>query len=156
MKRSFTVNGRRIEGDFPPMRRLLDFLRDDLALTGTKEGCGEGECGACSVLLDGRVVNACLVPLFQVEGSQIVTIEGLGSPEALLPIQQAFLEHGAAQCGICTPGMVVAAQAFVDRVRNQGEVTRREIEEALAGNLCRCTGYMKIIEAVAATLEGAC
>ncbi|RME07196.1 MAG: (2Fe-2S)-binding protein [Deltaproteobacteria bacterium] len=155
MKRSFTVNGRRIEGDFPPMRRLLDFLREDLALTGTKEGCGEGECGACSVLLDGRVVNACLVPLFQVEGSEIVTIEGLGAPDALLPIQRAFLEHGAAQCGICTPGMIVAAHAFVERVRDQGEVTRREIEEALAGNLCRCTGYMKIIDAVAATLKGA-
>ena len=152
MKIALTVNGRKISHEAPPMRRLLDFLREDLELTGTKEGCGEGECGACSVLIDGEVVCACLVPLFQVAGREVVTIEGLGSPDALSPLQRAFLEHGAAQCGICTPGMLVAAHAFVAQAH--APVERREVEEALAGNLCRCTGYTKIIEAVCAVLNG--
>jgi len=127
------------------MRRLLDVLREDLQLTGTKEGCGEGECGACSVIVDGDVINSCLVPVCQVQGSSIVTVEGLALDGQLDPLQSAFLECGGAQCGICTPGMLIAARALLD---GNAQPTRDEIKEAIAGNLCRCTGYTRIIEAI--------
>ncbi len=146
MKIRLTVNGRRRTVAAPPMRRLLDLLREDLALPGTKEGCGEGECGACAVLLDGELVNSCLLPACQADGHAITTIEGLAKPGgALHPVQQAFWEVGGAQCGICTPGMVLAAVALLARTARPSEA---EIREALAGNLCRCTGYVKIVEAV--------
>jgi len=129
------------------MRRLLDVLRDDLGLTGTKEGCGEGECGACTVLMDGRPVNACLVPIVQCEGAEILSVEGLAQDGVLHPVQEAFAAHGGAQCGICTPGFVVTAAWAHDTGLGAGD-----IPEALAGNLCRCTGYTRIAEAVAAAM----
>ncbi|MDT5122576.1 MAG: aerobic carbon-monoxide dehydrogenase small subunit [Acidobacteriota bacterium] len=128
-----------------PMARLLDVLREELRLTGTKEGCGEGECGACSVLIDGALVNSCLVPVLQVEGALIKTIEGVATGEQLHVVQEAFIACGGAQCGICTPGMVIAAVNLLERTPNPNEA---EIRAGLAGNLCRCTGYMKIFEAV--------
>jgi carbon-monoxide dehydrogenase small subunit len=140
-----TVNGERAVLQSYPMARLLDVLREDLKLTGTKEGCGEGECGACSVLIDGRLVNSCLVPVLQVEGASIKTIEGVASGEHLSKIQKAFIVHGGAQCGICTPGMVMAAISLLEE---HPSPTDAEIREGLAGNLCRCTGYIKIFEAV--------
>ena len=146
----FLVNGEPTEVDAPGMRRLLDVLREDLGLTGTKEGCGEGECGACTVLLDGAVVDSCLVPVCQVDGSQVRTVEGLaaGAPvgERLDTLQQAFLEAGGAQCGICTPGMLMSARAYLDA---GGGADEDAIRESIAGNLCRCTGYTKIVEAIA-------
>jgi carbon-monoxide dehydrogenase small subunit len=142
----FTVNGEAVELRAPGMRRLLDALREDLGLTGTKEGCGEGECGACSVLVDGMVVDSCLVPVCQVEGARIETVEGLARESRLNELQAAFLETGGAQCGICTPGMLMAGEAFLA----SGEApTDEAIRTAIAGNLCRCTGYTKIIEAIA-------
>jgi aerobic-type carbon monoxide dehydrogenase small subunit (CoxS/CutS family) len=140
------VNGRRRVFRGPPFTRLIDVLREDLGLTGTKEGCGEGECGACTVLLDGAPVMSCLVPVCQVEGRKIETIEAIGSPDRLGVVQQALLEEGGAQCGICTPGMVLAAWAWV---RSGGSARRESIRTALAGNLCRCTGYSHIVDAVA-------
>ncbi len=128
-----------------PMERLLDVLREQLHLTGTKEGCGEGECGACTVLIDDRLVNSCLVPVAQVEGSSIKTIEGVANGEQLHAVQQAFIDCGGSQCGICTPGMVMAAVDLLERNPNPGEA---DIRNGLAGNLCRCTGYMKIFESV--------
>ncbi len=128
-----------------PMERLLDVLREQLRLTGTKEGCGEGECGACSVMIDGRIVNSCLVPVAQVEGAEIKTIEGVATGDQLHRVQQAFIECGGAQCGICTPGMVLAAVNLLEQTPNP---TEAEIRNGLAGNLCRCTGYMKIFESV--------
>jgi carbon-monoxide dehydrogenase small subunit len=150
---TFTVNGDPVEVDAPGMRRLLDVLREDLGLTGTKEGCGEGECGACTVLVDGAVVDSCLVPVCQVEGSEVRTVEGLAPAggAALAPLQQAFLEAGGAQCGICTPGMLMAARAYLD---DGGGSDEGAIREAIAGNLCRCTGYTKIIEAIAIAAGG--
>jgi aerobic carbon-monoxide dehydrogenase small subunit len=151
----FRLNGEPCEVTVPGMRRLLDVLREDLALTGTKEGCGEGECGACSVIIDGLVVDSCLVPVCQVDGTDIRTVEGLTDAEtgALSPLQTAFLEHGGAQCGICTPGMLMAAQAYLD---DGGGADEDAIREAIAGNLCRCTGYTKIIDAIeAAAVAGA-
>jgi carbon-monoxide dehydrogenase small subunit len=148
----FRVNGEAVELDVPGLRRLLDALREDLRLTGTKEGCGEGECGACSVLLDGQVVDACLVPMCQVDGSDVRTVEGLAGPDGLSPLQQAFLEHGGAQCGICTPGMLIAAQAYLDAGGGPGEAG---VREAIAGNLCRCTGYTRIVSAIAAVADEA-
>jgi carbon-monoxide dehydrogenase small subunit len=139
------VNGVDHSIDAPPMSRLLDVLREDLRLTGVKEGCGEGECGACSVLIDAELVNSCLVPLLQVEGASITTIEGVANGDKLNAVQQAFLEYGGAQCGICTPGMILAAMTLLDRYPNP---TLEQIKEGLAGNLCRCTGYMRIFEAV--------
>ena len=127
------------------MERLLDVLREQLHLTGTKEGCGEGECGACSVVVDGRIVNSCLVPVAQVEDASIKTIEGVASGEQLHEVQQAFIDCGGAQCGICTPGMVLAAVDLLERNPNP---TEADIRNGLAGNLCRCTGYMKIFESV--------
>jgi len=142
---SLTVNGVQCEVDVPPLRRLLDVLRDDLGLTGTKEGCGEGECGACSVLIDGELVNSCLVPVLQAQGSRICTIESLASEGGLHPVQHAFAEAGGAQCGICTPGMIMATIALLSKNTHP---TREEIREGLSGNLCRCTGYIRIFEAV--------
>ena len=142
---SFTVNGKAATVDVPPMKRLLDVLRHDLHLTGTKEGCGEGECGACAVLVNGELVNSCLVPALQVRGADLCTIEGVGSAEHLDPIQQCFLERGGAQCGICTPGMILATKQLLERCPSP---TFEQIKEGLAGNLCRCTGYMRIFEAV--------
>jgi aerobic-type carbon monoxide dehydrogenase small subunit (CoxS/CutS family) len=141
----FTLNGEQVNLDVPGMRRLLDALREDLALTGTKEGCGEGECGACSVLVDGQLVDSCLVPVCQVEGTDVLTVEGLAVGGELDALQQAFLETGGAQCGICTPGMLMAARAYLDA---GGAPVDEEIRHAIAGNLCRCTGYTKIIEAI--------
>ena len=146
----FTVNDVPVEIEASGMRRLLDVLREDMALTGTKEGCGEGECGACSVLVDGAVVDACLVPVCQVEGASVLTVEGLGQRNddgsvTHDDLQRAFLETGGAQCGICTPGMLIAARAHLDA---GGWTDEAEIREAIAGNLCRCTGYTKIIEAI--------
>jgi carbon-monoxide dehydrogenase small subunit len=140
-----TVNGLEERLEVYPMARLLDVLRTELRLTGTKEGCGEGECGACSVLLNGEMVNSCLIPVLQVEGAEIKTIEGVASAEQLHAVQEAFITCGGAQCGICTPGMVIAALNLLERKRAPDE---QEIREALAGNLCRCTGYTKIFEAV--------
>jgi carbon-monoxide dehydrogenase small subunit len=145
MKMQFQVNGTPHEIDAPPMRRLLDVLREELHLTGTKEGCGEGECGACSIIIDGEVINSCLVPVCQAQGRQILTVEGLAKDGRLDPLQQAFLECGGAQCGICTPGMLIAARALLEI---ETQPTREQIKEAIAGNLCRCTGYVKIIDAI--------
>lgn len=144
-KVSFKVNGRPHTLEVFAMARLLDVLREELQLTGTKEGCGEGECGACTVIVDGRIVNSCLVPVAQVDGSDIKTIEGVANEEELHAVQQAFIEHGGAQCGICTPGMVLTA---VDLLERNPKPTEEDIRTALAGNLCRCTGYMKIFESV--------
>ena len=144
----FTLNDAPVEVDARGSRRLLDVLREDLHLTGTKEGCGEGECGACSVLIDGQVVNSCLVAAGQVDGCSVVTVEGLAPPDGeLSPLQRAFVERGAAQCGICTPGMLLAAHALL---RDNPSPSADEVRVALAGNLCRCTGYTKIIDAVLA------
>jgi aerobic carbon-monoxide dehydrogenase small subunit len=148
----FVVNGAPVEVEAPGMRRLLDLLREDLGLTGTKEGCGEGECGACSVLLDGAAVDSCLVPVCQVEGCSVQTVEGLAHEARLNTLQQAFLETGGAQCGICTPGMLMAARAYLD---GGGTGDEASIREAIAGNLCRCTGYTKIIDAIALVAAGA-
>ena len=142
---NFTVNGELRRVEVFPMARLLDVLREQLRLTGTKEGCGEGECGACTVILDGQIVNSCLVPMAQVDGAQITTIEGVADGNDLHAVQQAFIEHGGAQCGICTPGMVLAA---VDLLKRNPEPSEDDIRNGLAGNLCRCTGYMKIFESV--------
>ena len=142
---NFTVNGKPHTVDVFPMARLLDVLRAKLQLTGTKEGCGEGECGACTVLLNGEIVNSCLVPMAQVEGAKIRTIEGVAMGDDLHAVQQAFIEHGGAQCGICTPGMVLAA---VDLLSRNPNPTEDDIRTGLAGNLCRCTGYIKIFESV--------
>lgn len=127
------------------MARLLDVLREELKLTGTKEGCGEGECGACTVIINGQIVNSCLVPMAQVNGAEITTIEGVAVGDDLHAVQQAFVEHGGAQCGICTPGMVLAA---VDLLKRNPAPSENDIRNGLAGNLCRCTGYMKIFESV--------
>jgi carbon-monoxide dehydrogenase small subunit len=142
---NFAVNGTAHKLRVLPLARLLDVLREDLQLTGTKEGCGEGECGACSVLIDGELVNSCLVPVLQVEGTQVQTIEGIASGAELHAVQEAFIECGGAQCGICTPGMVLAALSLL---RETPQPTDADIRNGLAGNLCRCTGYMKIFEAV--------
>lgn len=141
----FTVNNEPQTVEVFPMTRLLDVLREQLDLTGTKEGCGEGECGACTVLLDGQIVNSCLVPVSQVKGATITTIEGVAGERQLNQVQQAFIDYGGAQCGICTPGMVIAA---VDLLSRNPQPTETEIRAGLAGNLCRCTGYIKIFESV--------
>ncbi len=144
-----TVNGRLRRLRVPPMKRLLDVLREDCGLTGTKEGCGEGECGACTVLLDGRPVNACLVPAVQADGRRVRTVEGLARGPALSVLQRAFVEGGGTQCGLCTPGILVTAQALLD-LHPRRIPTEDEVREALAGNLCRCTGYQKIVDSVRA------
>lgn len=144
------VNGVACAPCVHPMRRLLDVLREDLLLTGTKEGCGEGECGACAVLVDGQLVDSCLVPVVQVRGRDVTTIEGMADGDSLAVIQQAFIDHGGAQCGICTPGMILAARELLDRVSRPVEA---DIREALAGNICRCTGYTRIFESVLKAIE---
>ncbi|HEX9637469.1 MAG TPA: (2Fe-2S)-binding protein [Acidobacteriota bacterium] len=145
---SFRVNGRAVRVRTPPMKRLLDVLRCDLGLTGTKEGCGEGECGACTVLIDGAAVCSCLVPVCQVEGARVQTVEGLAGKRTLSPLAQAFVESGGAQCGICTPGFVVAAHALLQSLPAGRIPSDLQVRTALAGNLCRCTGYQKIVDAV--------
>ena len=149
---SFTVNGEPKTVRAYPMERLLDVLRNPLGLTGVKEGCGEGECGSCSVLVDGDLVNSCLMPILQAHGTKIVTIEGLAQGPKLHPLQQAFLDCGGAQCGICTPGMILAAYYLLIK---KPKPTLEQIREGLAGNLCRCTGYAQICEAVARAAERA-
>jgi carbon-monoxide dehydrogenase small subunit len=143
---SFTVNGEPRAVRAYPMERLLDVLRNELSLTGTKEGCGEGECGACSVLIDGALVDSCLVPVAQAQGSKILTIEGIAQEARFAALRDAFLELGGAQCGICTPGMILAAVHLLDR---KASPTMDDIREGFSGNLCRCTGYAQILEAVA-------
>ena len=147
------VNGKNVTVQAYPMERLLDVLRKQLQLTGTKEGCGEGECGSCSVLMDGILVNSCLVPALQASGCHVLTIEGLASQGKFHILQEAFQEFGGAQCGICTPGMILAAVHLLER---KSEPTMDEIREALSGNLCRCTGYSQIVEAVAEAARRRC
>ena len=151
MRLELTINGAARALEIEPMRRLLDVLRDDLVLTGTKEGCGEGECGACAVLIDGQLVNSCLVAACQAAGTSVVTVEGLSQVSgALTPLQGCFVERGGAQCGICTPGMIVAGHCFLQTGR---PATDAAVREAIAGNLCRCTGYAKIVEAIQRAAE---
>jgi len=147
---TLTVNEEVYELEVPPNRTLLDVIREECGLTGTKQGCGNGECGACTVLVDGEPVNACLVLALQANGKKVVTIEGLSEGEKLHPIQEAFIAHGAIQCGFCTPGMVLSTKALLDKNPHPQEL---EIREALTGNLCRCTGYQKIVEAVRSLAE---
>ena len=149
---AFTVNGALKTVDVPPMKRLLDVLREELRLTGAKEGCGEGECGACAVLIDGELVNSCLVPVLQVAGAGITTIEGLAVDAKLHPLQQCFLAEGGAQCGICTPGMILAAHHLL---KMYPQPTPLQIQEGLAGNLCRCTGYSRVFKAVEQAVSSA-
>ncbi len=144
---NFTVNGESRSVNAPPMKRLLDVLREDLHLTGTKEGCGEGECGSCSVRMNDELVNSCLVPVLQADGANIQTVEGLALDGGLHPLQESFLHNGGAQCGICTPGMLMAAAQLLAHRPHPSEA---EIREGLAGNLCRCTGFMRIFASVAA------
>ena len=139
------INGKVMSLESHPMARLLDVLREQAGLTGTKEGCGEGECGACSIEMDGALVNSCLIPALQADGAKIRTIEGVAGAAELSAVQRAFLAHGGAQCGICTPGMILAARNLLSR---NAQPTENEILEALSGNLCRCTGYTKIFESV--------
>jgi aerobic carbon-monoxide dehydrogenase small subunit len=148
------VNGQPTQVEAPPMKRLLDVLREDLCLTGTKEGCGEGECGSCSIRMNGELVNSCLIPILQANGARIETVEGLAIDAELHPLQKAFLECGGAQCGICTPGMLMAATHLL---AHNPHPSLEEIREGLAGNLCRCTGFVKIFESViaAAAMKGA-
>lgn len=145
MRVSFKINGKKVTLDAAPEARLLDVIREDLGLTGTKEGCSKGECGACSVIVDGELVDSCIFPVAQAEGREITTIEGLSPGGKLHPIQKAFINEGAVQCGFCTPGMVLAAKALLDKKSNPSDA---DIKEALSGNLCRCTGYTKIKSAV--------
>jgi len=146
----FTLNKKHVSAKIESNIRLIDLLRDKFNLTGTKEGCGVGECGACTVLMNGRAVNSCLVIAAQADGSDIVTIEGISNGDVLNPLQKNFLSHGAVQCGFCTPGMVLSASALLDQKPNP---TEEEIKDAIAGNLCRCTGYKQIIEAVKETAK---
>jgi len=146
----FVLNGKWVQVDVSPHWTLLRLLREKLGLTGTKEGCGIGECGACTVLLDSVPVNACLVLAPKVEGKRVETVEGLGSRESLHPLQKSFIDHGAIQCGFCTPGVLMSAKALLEENQNP---TREEIKEAISGHLCRCTGYHQIIEAIEALKE---
>jgi len=148
---SFVINGKKKEMAISPNMTLLKLLRDHLGLTGTKKGCETGECGACTVLLDGKPVNACLVLAPKVDGKEIITIEGIGEKGKLHPLQKAFLTHGAVQCGFCTPGMILAAKALLDR---NPHPSREEIKDAISGNLCRCTGYFQIVKAIEASRKG--
>jgi len=150
LKISFILNRKEIEIDAPPDRRVVDLLREDLNLTGTKEGCGEGECAACTILVDGESRLSCLMLAPQLRGRKVTTIEGLASGEKLHPVQEAFVEFGAVQCGFCTPGMILNA---VDLLRKNPNPTRTEIREGISGNLCRCTGYQKIVDAVEAAAK---
>jgi carbon-monoxide dehydrogenase small subunit len=141
------VNGEEVSIHIKPDALLLDVLRDQLALMGTKEACGQGECGACTVLFDGEPVTSCLVPALKAQGREVITVEGLASGQELHPLQKAFIEQGAVQCGYCTPGMLMSAKALLDA---NPHPTDQEIKEAISGNLCRCTGYVKIVEAIKA------
>ena len=145
-----TVNNQSYRLSVPPRRTLLNVIREDLGLTGTKEGCGLGECGACTVLMDGQAINSCLVLAAEADGKEITTIEGLADGDRLHPIQQAFVDHGGLQCGFCTPGMIMSAKALLDK---NPTPTEEEIKQGIAGNLCRCTGYTKIIESIKAAAE---
>ena len=145
LKIKLTINGKEREVETTPSTRLLDLLRDDVHLTGTKEGCGKGECGACTVIMNGELVTSCLVLALQADGAVITTIEGIGNGENLDPIQEAFIETGAVQCGFCTPGMILAAKRLLEENSNPDE---EEIKQGISGNLCRCTGYQKIIDAI--------
>jgi len=149
---SLTVNGRQTSVTAAPMKRLLDVLREDLQLTGAKEGCGEGECGACAVRMDGRLVNSCLIPAAQAQGSEITTVEGLAQDGELTPLQAAFITHNGTQCGFCTPGMLLAAEDLLHRCPHPDAA---QVRRGLAGNICRCTGYVKIVDAVQAVAEAA-
>lgn len=148
----FKVNGKSYQIDVCPSMRLIDLLRDELGLTGTKEGCGEGECGSCTVIMDGKAVNSCLVPAPQVDGKEIITVEGLAQDGQLDLLQQKFLEHSAVECGFCTPGMLMSAKALL--MKNP-HPTEEEIRTAIAGNLCRCAGYSKVVAAIKAAAESA-
>ena len=150
MKVNFKLNGQPVSVDAHPMERLLDVMREQLQQTGTKEGCGEGECGACSVMVNQVLVNSCLIPIAQMEGADVLSVEGLGTEEELHPIQQAFLECGGAQCGICTPGMLMACFQLL---KSHPKPDEQQIRDGLAGNLCRCTGYMKIFDSVKKAAE---
>jgi len=147
---SFILNGRSVTVEILPSLTLIEVLRDKLGLTGTKDGCKTGDCGACTVLLDGEPVYSCLVPALKVEGRRVETIEGLGEPGNLHPIQRAFLDHGAVQCGYCSPGMILSIKALLDRTKKPNT---REIKEAISGNLCRCGSYVQIVEAVKSILR---
>ena len=151
LKLNITVNGQKHALKIHPNPRLLDLLREELHLTGTKEGCGIGECGACTVILDGRAVNSCLILAGQCEGREITTIEGVTPKDGLSPLQQSFLDNGAVQCGFCTPGMILSAKALLS---HNPTPTEPEIREAISGNLCRCTGYTQIVEAIQAVATG--
>ena len=146
-KIKFTINGKSCELEIRPWQTLLEVIREDLKLTGTKEGCGEGECGSCTVIMNGRTVNSCLVPAMEADNQEILTIEGLSSGEKLHPRQEALVEHSGMQCGFCTPGMIMSAKALLDE---NSDPTVEEIREGISGNLCRCTGYTKIIESISA------
>jgi len=143
----FTINGKRCEMEIKPWQTLLELIREDLKLTGTKEGCGEGECGSCTVIMGGRTVNSCLVPAMEADKQEILTIEGLSKGDKLHPIQEAFVEHSGMQCGFCTSGMIMSAKALLDE---NTDPSREEIREGISGNLCRCTGYAKIFESISA------
>jgi carbon-monoxide dehydrogenase small subunit len=152
---SITVNGGKEYLDVPSNMTLLQLLRERLALTGTKNGCEAGECGACTVLMNGQPVNSCMVLAVEADGAEVVTVEGLAHDDHLTPLQQAFVDHNAVQCGFCTPGMLISAHALLERCKRSGaHPTEEEIKEALVGNLCRCTGYLRIIQAVQAGAEG--
>jgi len=144
----FNLNGKDMKLKVPANRRLIDLLREDLHLTGTKEGCGIGECGACTVILNGKAVNSCLILAGQIQGANVMTVEGLSEGDTLHPLQENFLQHGAVQCGFCTPGMLMSAYALLNENPNPSE---EDIKEAIAGNLCRCTGYKQIISAIKET-----
>ena len=147
---AFVINGKEVKASVRPELLLVDFLRDEIGLTGTKRGCGIGECGACTVIIDGRTVASCLVPAASIDGSDILTVEGLSDGEKLHVLQRAFIDHGAVQCGFCTPGMLLSAKALLDQNPNP---TRDEIRVAISGNACRCTGYSKIVDAVEAVAK---
>ena len=148
----FVLNGKPVEVEIDPSARLLDILRDEFKMTGVKEGCGEGECGACSVLLDGRLANSCLIAVGSIQGADVVTIEGFRDTKRYAVLEEAFARAGAVQCGYCTPGMVMAAEALLSR---SAQPTEAEIREAISGNLCRCTGYNMIVQAIQAASEEA-
>lgn len=143
----FTLNGQSHELSVQPWKTLLQVIREDLKLTGTKEGCGHGECGSCTVLMEGKTVNSCLIPAVEADNKEIITIEGLSTGETLHPIQEAFVSHSGMQCGFCTPGMIMSAKALLD---DNPDPSEDEIREGIAGNFCRCTGYTKIIESISA------
>jgi carbon-monoxide dehydrogenase small subunit len=146
----FKINGKSHTLNVAPHRTLLDIIREDLKLTGTKQGCGQGECGSCTVIMGGKTINSCLVPAVEADGQEITTIEGLADGETLHPIQQAFVDHAGMQCGFCTPGMIMSAKVLLEENNHPNET---EIREGIEGNFCRCTGYTKIIESIAAAAE---